>query len=208
MDLLRQIETEIKPEWDNLKVTKKVSNLVEDCEPNMLRGWTDKNPSIWDVSGDNGKPTLDRILVALCRRKKKEWDKIAYIKFKNECIEKAKLTLTGSPGNTSDQKIDTSNTHYEIVGVTAKQLSTLIYYISIDQFETGIFKKTEYDKILIEAYEKTQSLQIASSSTSPISVSSISATSSTKDKEKVHGNIADIMPERQIKNIASSDTKQ
>ncbi|MDP2855338.1 MAG: hypothetical protein Q8O28_13955 [Smithellaceae bacterium] len=205
MDFLRQIEAEIKPEWDNLKVTKKVSNLFEDCEPNMLKGWTDKNPSIWDVSGDKGKPTLEKILVALCRQKK-QWEKIAYIKFKNECIEKAKLTLTSTAGNTSDQIIDTSNIHYEILSITAKQLSTLIYYISINQFETGIFKKRDYDKILIEAYEKMQSSQIASSSTSLISGSSISAISSTKNKEEVGGNIAEIMPERQIKNMANSDT--
>lgn len=207
MDLLRQIETEIKQEWDNLKVTNKVNNLFEDCEPNMLKGWTDKNPSLWDVSGDNGKPTLERILVALCRRNKRDWDKIAYIKFRNECVEKAKLTLTSTNGNTSNQSIDTSNTHYEIISITAKQLSTLIYYISIDQFETGIFKKTQYDKILLEALDKVQSLQIALSSTSLISGSSISATSATKDDVNIQGNIAN-KPERQIENIANSGTKK
>jgi hypothetical protein len=68
MDLMRQIDTTIKPEWDNIKGKENV--LVEDCEPNMLIGWTDKNPSIWDVSGEPNKPTLENILVALCRRKK------------------------------------------------------------------------------------------------------------------------------------------
>jgi hypothetical protein len=208
MDLLRQIEYEIKPEWDNLKGAKKVSDLFEDCEPNMLIGWTDKNPSIWDVSGAEGKPTLEKILVAICMRKKKDWSKIAYIKFKNECVEKAKLTLTRTYGNTGDPTIDTSNTHYEILSITAKQVSTLIYYISIDQFETGIFKKADLEKILIQAYNQVQSLQIKSSSTSPTSGSSISAKSSTKDKEEVSGNIAEIMPERKIKNIAKSGTKQ
>ena len=91
MDLLRQIETEIKQEWDNLKVAKKMNSLFEDCEPNMLIGWTDKNPSIWDVSGDKDKPTLEMILVALCRPIKKQWDKIAYIKFKDESVKKALL---------------------------------------------------------------------------------------------------------------------
>ncbi|NQV17588.1 MAG: hypothetical protein HQ534_03490 [Armatimonadetes bacterium] len=207
MDLLRQIETEIKPEWDNLKVTKKVDYPFEDCEPNMLIGWTDKNTSIWDVSGDTNKPTLEKILVALCRRKR-EWNKIAYLKFKKKSVEKAKLSLTGTNGNTSDQRIDTSNTHYEIQGITAKQLSTLIYYIAIDQFETGIFKKSDYDKILIEAYEKIEASQITSSSTSAISEIPISAASSTEDKEKTRVNMAEIQPESPIMNMANSGTKQ
>lgn len=206
MDLLRQIETEIKPEWDNLKVAKKVNGLFEDCEPNMLIGWTDKNPSIWDISGDKDKPILEGLLVALCRRKR-NWDKIAYIKFKKESVRKANLSLTGTNGNTSDQRIDTSNTHYEIQGITAKQLSTLIYYISIDQFETGIFKKKDYDKILMEAYEKGQTSQITSSSTSPISKIPISATSSTKDKEETPVNMAEIQPESPKMNMANSGTE-
>lgn len=207
MDLFRQIEPKIKPEWDNLKVAKKKNGLFEDCEPNMLIGWTDKNPSIWDVGGAPNKPTLESILVALCRRIK-EWDKIAYIKFKKESVEKAKLRLTPTSGNTSDQKIDTSNTHYEIKGITAKQLSTLIYYITIDQFETGIFKKKEYDKILIEAYEKTQALEITSGGTSPTPEISTPATSSTKDKEKTRENMAGTAPETQIEDMPSSGTNQ
>ena len=207
MDLLRQIEPKIKPEWDNLKDINKKLDTFEDCEPNMLTGWTDKNPSIWDVSGDTNKPTFENILVALCRRNKK-WEKIAYLKFKKDSVDKANLSLTATNGNTSDQKVDTSHIHYEIQGITAKQLSTLIYYIAIDQFETGIFKKTEYIKILVRAYEKTQASQITSSGTSPIPEISTFATSSTEDKEKTRENMAEIAPERQIEDMTNSGTNQ
>jgi len=181
MKLLRQIETEIKPEWDKLKVSKKSNGLIEDCEPNMLIGWTDKNLSIWDVSGDSAKPTLENILVALCRTKK-QWEKIAYLIFNKLAIEKAKLCIIGTNGNTTDNRIDTSKTHYEIQGITARQLGTLIYYISIDQFETGFFKKTDYDKILLTAYEKIQATQVPTSSTGSVLNSSSSAASTTRDK--------------------------
>ncbi|MDR3629306.1 MAG: hypothetical protein P4L42_03095 [Desulfocapsaceae bacterium] len=201
MDLLRQIENEIKPAWDNLRSKKKDNDMFEDCEPNMLIGWTDKNPSIWDVSGDNGKPKLEKILFALCRRKK-QWDKITYIKFKKFSIEKAGLGLTCTNGNTSDPRIDTSNTHYEIREITAKQLCTLIYYISIDEFEIGIFKKADYDKILLDAYEKTQSSQVPQSRTSSILEASIPATSATKNKEEK----PEIRTEKKIMNKADSDT--
>lgn len=165
MHLMRQIQKEIKPEWDRLKSSDKSCQPFEDCEPNMLIGWTDKNPSIWDVSGNQGKTTLEQILVALCRRKK-DWEKIAYIKFNGSTVEKSKLRLSSSNGNTSDARVDTSNTHFEIQGITAKQLSTLIYYIIQDDFETGNFSRAEFQNILIEAYDRTQTTQVQLSSTS------------------------------------------
>jgi hypothetical protein len=207
MYLMRQIETDIKPEWDKVKMSPKNTALIEDCEPNMLIGWTDKNPSIWDVTADSNKPTLENILVALCRRKK-SWEKIAYIKFKKSAVDNAKLRLTKTNGNTSDTRIDISGTHFEIQGITAKQLCTLIYYTTKDEFETGIFKKSHFDKILLEAYDNTLISELQKSSTSPNYLTVVAETSTTKNKEQDHANVGIDLSTKQVKSIASSDTEQ
>lgn len=207
MYLMRQIETDIKSEWDRLKTSPNNTTVIEDCEPNMLIGWTDKNPSIWDVTADSNKPTLENILVALCRRKK-NWDKIAYIKFKKSAVDNAKLILTRTNGNTSDSRIDTSNTHFEIKGVTAKQLCTLIYYITKDEFETGIFKKSDFDKIVLDAYDKTRISEFQKSRTSPDSAIVVMETSTTKNKELTRANVGIDSSREQTKINASSGTQQ
>jgi len=178
MFLMRQIEVEIRPEWEKAKSAKKEIELFEDCEPNMLLGWTDKNPSLWDVSSAAEKPTITDILVALFRRKK-NGDKIAYLKFSSNAVEKAKLVLAQTNGNTGNQQIDLSKTHFELSGITAKQLCTLIYHILCEEYETGIFKKSDFDKIVFEVYDKYQVMQIASSGTAIASVATV-AQSSTK----------------------------
>jgi hypothetical protein len=207
MYLMRQIETDIKSEWDRVKTSPKDATVIEDCEPNMLIGWTDKNPSIWDVTADSNKPTLDNILVALCRRKK-NWEKIAYIKFKKSAVDNAKLILTKTNGNTSDSRIDTSNTHFEIQGVTAKQLCTLIYYITKDEFETGFFKKSDFDRIVLDAYDKILISELQKSRTSPNSATVITETSTTKNKEQACANVEINLSREQAKIIASSGTQQ
>lgn len=203
MHLMRQIEVEIKPEWERLKSSDKSCQPFEDCEPNMLRGWTDKNPSILDVSDNTGKPTLEQILVALCRRKKEDWEKIAYIKFDGATVDKSKLQLSSSNGNTGDQRVDMSKIHFEVKGITAKQLSTLIYYIIQDDFQTGIFKKSDFQKILVDAYDKTLTTQVQMSSTSPNNTTTIPLSGTMS--EDTTGKIIEREEKKPL--IATSSTK-
>jgi hypothetical protein len=178
MFLMRQIEVEIRPEWEKAKSVKKETEKYEDCEPNMLLGWTDKNPSLWDVSCAADKPTITDILVALFRRKK-NGDKIAYLKFSSNAVEKAKLVLAQTNGNTGIQQIDLSKTHFELTGITAKQLCTLIYHILCEEYETGVFKKSDFDKIVFDIYDKYHVMQVASSGTAIASAATV-AQNSTK----------------------------
>ena len=46
MRLMRQIEPDVKREWDVVKNAPKDNLTLEDCEPNLLKGWTDRNPSV------------------------------------------------------------------------------------------------------------------------------------------------------------------
>ncbi len=205
MDLMRQIDVEIKSEWDKIRNSFPSITLVEDCEPNMLIGWTDRNPSIWDVTENSGKPSLENILVALCRRRK-DWEKVAYIKFKKSAVDSAKLSLTKTNGNTSDSRIDLSNTHFQIEGVTAKQLCTLIYYIIKDKFETGIFKKSDYNKILLDAYDRTQISELQEGSTAYSSETLVTEASTIKNMEQDTNKIR-IDDKRVSQSITSSGTQ-
>lgn len=202
---MRQIEPDVKRDWDVVKSVSKDKLTLEDCEPNLLKGWTDRNPSVWDISGDKNKPNLGAILIALCRRKK-DWKEIAYLVFKKNTIDKAKITLTSSNGNTGDPKIDNSNTHYELKNITGKQLCSLIYYIIIDEFEIGLFKKSEYDKIVLEAYDK-YSLSITSeSSTSLITSTELPFSGSLGAKREEEKPLESTQMQEQTKTTASSST--
>jgi len=207
MLLMRQINAEIKPEWDKIKSSARKTDLVEDCEPHFLSGWTDKDPSIWDVSSDSTKPTLENILVALCKRIRKPWDKVAYITFTKDAIDCAKLILTQTNGKTGNPRIDTSKIHYEIKDVTAKQICTLIFYITQKGFATGLFKKSEFEKILIDAYDTTQAQEVQKNSTSLSSIKSAIGTSTTKNQELTGSSIADDSSETENKYISNSGTK-
>ena len=111
MDLMRQLEAEHKRLWENLSPLKPEMVAASDCvHLVLLSGWTDRDISLWDVSGLDGKPGLQDILVALCR-KKKDWDKISYLRFPKETVSKAGLSLTASNGNTGDQKEDRYSTY-------------------------------------------------------------------------------------------------
>jgi len=165
MALMRQLEAEHKKLWDQLSPPKPEMVDAKDCEPALLSGWTDRDISLWDVSAVGGKPGLQEILVALCRRKK-DWEKISYLLFPAETVCSTGLSLTASNGNTGDQRIDISQTHFEIKGITGKKLCTLLFQVSISKFQTGVFTKKELHKILFEAYDKTATRPVVESATS------------------------------------------
>ena len=165
MDLMRQLEAEHKRLWENLSPLKPEMVAASDCDPALLSGWTDRDISLWDVSGLDGKPRLQDILVALCR-KKKNWDKISYLRFPKETVSKAGLSLTASNGNTGDQRVDTSQAHFEIKGITGKGLCTLLFQVSSGKFETGVFTKKELESILYGIYDNVAIRQVVQSATS------------------------------------------
>jgi len=143
MQLLRQLEAEHKSIWDQLPKPKPELVDANDCEPVLLSGWTDKDISLWDVSAVDGKPNLEDILVALCRNKKKVWDRISYLLFPEDTVSLAGLSLTASNGNTGVPRVDQSKTHFEIKGISGKELCTLLFQVSRSKFETGVFKKKD-----------------------------------------------------------------
>lgn len=163
MELLRQLEYNHKQLWDQLRPLTQPMKDTCDCDPALLSGWTDRDISVWDIGDDNGKPGLQRILVALCRNKKKDWDKISYLKFPKEAVAAAGLELTRSNGKTGDTIVNLSNTHFEIIGITGKELCTLLHYVSLGKFETGVFKKTDLENILYENYDKLTQSTVQSS---------------------------------------------
>jgi hypothetical protein len=165
MDLMRQLEAEHKRLWENLSPPKPEMVAASDCDPALLSGWTDRDISLWDVSGLGGKPGLQEILVALCR-KKKDWNKISYLRFPKETVSTAGLSLTASNGNTGDQRVDTSHTHFEIKGITGKGLCTLLFQVSSSKFETGVFTKKELESILYRIYDSETTRQVVQSATS------------------------------------------
>ena len=165
MDLMRQLEAEHKRLWENTLPLKPEMVAARDCDPALLSGWTNRDISLWDVSGLDGKPGLQEILVALCR-KKKAWDKISYLRFPKETVLTAGLSLTASNGNTGDQRVDTSHTHFEIKGITGKGLCTLLFQVSSGRFETGVFTRKELESILYRFYDSVATRQVVQSATS------------------------------------------
>jgi hypothetical protein len=165
MDLMRQLEAEHKRLWDQLSQPNPEMVAASDCEPSLLSGWTDRDISLWNVSAVDGKPGLQDILVALCRNKK-DFDKISFLQFPKDAVTSAGLILTDSNGKTGDQRVDMSHTHFEIKGITGKQLCTLLFHVSCVKFVTGVFTKKDLDKILFEAYDKTVTRPVVESATS------------------------------------------
>jgi len=164
MDLMRQLDFEYKVYWD--KKSQLSPNMIteKDCDPTLLSGWTDHDISLWDVSAKDGKPGLIEILFALCRNKK-DWKKISYLQFTKEAVDNTGLTLSPTPGKTTDCRINQSNTHFEIKDITGKELCTLLFNVYNGNFVTGIFTKAQYDKILYDLYDNTEIRQIIYSST-------------------------------------------
>lgn len=167
MDLIRQLKFEDKPFWDKkLQITSEMEEN-KDCDPTMLSGWTDRDISLWDVSAGDGKPGLYEILFALCRSKD-DWVKISYLKFSDDAVVSTGLSLTQSFGKTSDIRVNNSRTHYEIKGITGKELCTLLFNIYNSNFETGVFTKKEFNNLLLDIYDKTKIQQIVNGSTSQL----------------------------------------
>lgn len=183
MNLLRQIEYEVKSQWTEIRDGKKIEMVNEDCPPSFLRGWTDDNPSLWEI--DNAeKPNKERILVALGRVKKdKEWDKITYLVFDKNVIDSANLNITPTNGNTGDSFVDLSKTHYEIKNLSAKSLCTLIYHIMKSQFQVEIYKKSEFNKFLYSVFDSQQMKPQLKAETMSIEPRSIMATTDTLNRD-------------------------
>jgi hypothetical protein len=165
MDLMRQLEARHKSLWDNLSRPTPEMVAASDCDPALLSGWTDRDISLWDVGAVNGKPGLQEILVALCYRKK-NWDKISYLRFPKETVSSAGLNLTASNGKTGDPRVDNSHTHFEIKGITGKELCALLFQVSSGKFATGEFTKKELDKILYDSYCSMKTRSVVQSTTS------------------------------------------
>lgn len=168
---MRQLDIDHKKLWDQLRPPSEKLKAGTDCDPVLLSGWTDQNISLWDVSASNGKPSLIDILIALCRNKPQNWEKIIFLLFPADTVTASGLTLTESNGKTGYQKIDVSKTHYELKNITGKELCTLLYHISISDFKIGVFSKKDYQNILYkayEAYENTSKLEVIGGATSQI----------------------------------------
>jgi hypothetical protein len=185
MNLMRQIENDVKTVWDQIKNGQKLDLPYEDCPPNLLKGWTDNNPSLWEIDHPENYD-LTRILFALCR-KSTGWKKITYLIFNKSVIDNARLTIAQTNGNTGDIKIDNSKLHYEIKNITAKSLCTLIYYIIASKFEIGNYKEDDFKKTLLALYDNApdKSLLEAQSKTNTMSVppKSIIAITDTGNKD-------------------------
>jgi hypothetical protein len=152
---MRQLEPEHQKLWDHLSPPTPEMVAAKDCDPVLLSGWTDRDISLWDVSGVGGKVGLRDILIALCRKKDSSWKKISYLLFPRETVSLVGLSLTASNGKTGTPRVDLSDTHFEIKDITGKELCTLLFHVSSSgEFKTGIFTKKEMDDILFEAFEK------------------------------------------------------
>ena len=182
---MRQLDANHKTLWDQLKPPSDELTTTPDCDAALLAGWTDRDISLWDVSGVDGNPGLIDILVALCRNKKKDWDKISYLRFPKETVPSSGLELTRNNGNTGDQRVDNSHVHYEIKEITGKQLCSLLFHISCSKFETGIFSKREFDSIVYQGYEKFKTSPVAQSATSQAQSISLQAGTSILPTEQL-----------------------
>lgn len=178
MNLMRQIDNEVKPQWERIKQGGKLEGFSEDCPPSLLKGWTDDNLSLWEV-GNPQKPELEKILFALCRQKRSEWDKITYLIFDMSAILDSSLIITQTNGKTSDSQIDNSKSHYEIKDLHGKNLCTLIYHITLTSFEIGNYKRSEFNRILYDSYDNLQVKAQHKTDAMSIQPSSIEATADT-----------------------------
>lgn len=179
MVLMRQIENDAKSQWDEVAKNKKYTGSKDDCLPAMLRGWTDNDPSLWELVEDPRKPSRLEILTALCRNKKDDWEKITYLTFDKKAIEETGLEITPSTGKTGDSKVDQSRTHYEIKGLTIKGLCALLYNITLSQFDIGIFKKSEYLAIIIKGYDNSRMAIVSKTQSMSVNPNSIIASTDT-----------------------------
>jgi hypothetical protein len=150
----------------------------QDCEASLLTGWTDRDLSLWEVRSNEQKPQLNDILVALCRYKKNYWEKMIYILFPEETVLSTGLKLTPSNGNTGVNFVDISGTHFEIKGITGKELCTLIFHISKSKFEIKIFKKKELESLLYDIFDNTKKYQVVNGDTSQTPSVNISSSGS------------------------------
>ena len=197
MELLRQLEHDQVLRWKQAQTFTPPMIEAKDCDPALLSGWTERDISVWDVSDSDGKPGLQKILVALCMKNmKKDWEKTGYLLFPHEEVSFAGLQLTQSNGSTGDNGIDLSNTHYEIRGITGKDLCTLIHTISRGgRFRTGVFKRKDMDALLYETWQKS-SIETATGTAAVTVAQDIPAASGTQAASPVSLSATDHPPQQ------------
>ena len=164
MEMMRQLDIEHFKRWERLPTPDDGLLAEQDCDPSLLNGWADRDLSLWDVSATSGKPSLERILVALCKNKV-NFEKMGYVVFPNEVVTSAGLALTSSNGSTGDSVVDVSRTHFEIKNLSGKKLCTLISSVAKARPKTGIYKKTDLDKFLWTALQALETKTSARSMT-------------------------------------------
>jgi hypothetical protein len=198
MRLIRQLEAEHKKYWGNQSpIPEKMVN-GKDCDPTLLAGWTDHDISLWEISDEVGKPELFQILFAICHNKK-DWNKVSYIEFPDEIITLAGLELTQCNGNTGIPDIDLSKTHFELKGITGKELCTLIYEISQCNFQINVFTKNQYDDIVVKLFSTIKRKPIIEGS-SELKPNMINLTSGTENQTELY--------ESQAQNIVGEEPQQ
>lgn len=165
--LIRLLDSKCLKHWESKKPISAQLISDRDCSPEMLSGWTEQDISLWEVEEHEGKPSLEEILVALCLQKGGEWEKVMYLQFPRQVVADAGLSLTPTKGATKNEWIDSSDTHYEIKGITGKKLIEFIYKLSTcDNRSVGLFKNSRLKELLIQAYKSQQTQLLVSSQTS------------------------------------------
>lgn len=152
-EFMRKCDHSLKLYWDHALDNKAEILASEDFSPQLLGAWVDNVPSIWRL--DESRCSLEDILAAVCMTLK-PWEnpeqKVAYLIFDEAAVSKAGLAgkMSQTNGKTQVPDIDTSGMHFEISGLTAKGLYSLMLAIIELGFRTG-----EIDmKALVRAYQK------------------------------------------------------
>jgi hypothetical protein len=179
MYLMREIEKEARPAWEQFLSRAKTSKFLdnEDCDPRLLYGWTEENISIWDVSELDGKPLKTEIEFAICHPKKYEWKKATFLIFNGDAVATSGLRLSASDGGTGEIEIDTSKTHFDIISITGKQLCSLLFHISQKGFVIEEFTKAMYDARKIQIINDSRQYKtiMARTNNEPPSINNIPA---------------------------------
>lgn len=160
--LMRHFDFIVKGDLDRFQrgAEKDKWLAAEDLPPRLLSGWCDDSPSMWLIpDGDTDPPDKLNILAALCRFKKKDWDKIAYILFDKEAVADAGFTLKLTRGNTKVSHVDECSRHFEVENLTARKVCDLVLAIIKRGYEVGVFKESECTTILYNAIDALHELQ-------------------------------------------------
>jgi hypothetical protein len=193
MKLLRFLG-ENRPPWDNYKNPSKANSQYpsDDCDPQLLQGWTDENPSIWDVSEKGGNPGLDDVLYAFFDLNSEKMEKTTYLVFKTEAIELSglKQKFCQRDGGTGVTRIDKTKIHFQLEGITGKELCKLINTIintgfDIQKYSLRDHKASRKDILnRFFSYETSSSSSVTDSKLPLNTPSSSQQSINTSEKQK------------------------